>query len=187
MRQRKNKDAELSRRSRLSRGRGRNFENDVVKRLTSLGYKSKKKLLSGSYLKKPYDIIVSPWRLKIEAKRTMKEHITIQDKWLRRIGPKLIVVFAVGNYHGKRQIEMFAISLPSDKDPLAKLGAKISKYRQISGENIREAQYFVLTTEDHRTYFGQPLERYMRVNYPLEEKNDSAGDQPVHTEPVSTT
>lgn len=180
-------EIELSRRSRLSRGRGRSFENHVVKRLASLGYKSKKKLLSGSYLKKPYDVIVSPWRLKIEAKRTLKEHITIQDKWLRRIGPKLIVVFAVGRYSGKRQIEMFAIALPTLKDPCARLGCKIRKFRKIDGEDIKKAQYFVLNTEDHRTYFGQPLERYMKINYPLEGKNDSAGDQPVHTEPVSTT
>lgn len=183
----KSNEAELSRRSRLSRGRGRNFENHVVKRLTSLGYKAKKKLLSGSYLKKPYDVIVSPCRLKIEAKRTLKEHITIQDKWLRRIGPKLIVVFAVGRYSGKRQVEMFALSLPSLKDPLAKMGVKIRKSRKIEGEDIKKAQYFVLYGEDHRTYFGQPLERYMKINYPLEEKNDSAGEQPVHTEPVSTT
>lgn len=188
MSQQKNKDAELSRRSRLSRGRGRGFEDKVVKRLTSLGYKSKKKVLSGSNLKKPYDVIVSPYRLKIEAKRTMKEHITILDKWLRKIGPKLIVVFAVGRYSGKKQVEMFAISLASEYNPAAKLGAKIRKSRKIDGEDIKKAQHFVLYGEGHRTYFGQPFEEYMQFHYPIGGQKDvSAGDQPVHTKPVSTT
>jgi len=100
----------LSQRSRRSRSRGRGGEGYVIKRLTGWGYQAKRMVLSGGNLAKPYDVIVSPFRLKIEVKRRMAEAITINHKWLRKVAPKYIVVFGIGPRMSEMN-RLYAISL----------------------------------------------------------------------------
>mgnify|MGYP001340653165 CR=1 FL=1 len=156
----------------LSRSRGRGFEVQVVKRLHALGYQAKKMLLSGGHLAKPYDVIVRPYRLKIEAKRTMKNHITMQAKWLNKVSDKLIIVFAVGKYGGRGTIEMFALS-PGTMDTVKMTdpigGAVImKKAKKIDKEKILSAPFLILYNK--KNYLVEKFEDYMARKYSLTNK-----------------
>ena len=147
----------------LSRSRGRGFELQVLKRLHGLGFEAKRKVLSGATLATPYDVIVSPYRLKIEAKRTMKEYITLQKKWLDKVTQNLILVFAVGIYRGKKQIEMFALSpfwqnvALEDKCIVMKKNKRIFKAQLYNPQVGR-----VIVKCDGKVFEIQPFEQYMK-------------------------
>lgn len=158
-----------TRRSRLSRGRGKRFEDQVVERLHSLGYRAKKKLLSGSYLKTPYDITVSPFKLKLEAKRTLKDFIGMQKKWLDKIGPLLSLVFAIGSFAGKGNVAMYSAALISDK---------VRKELDIESLTIVEVRSEKRIKKDQLIfrfivrcagidYLIEPFEKYLEREFPL--------------------
>jgi len=164
----------------LSRSRGKGFEAQVVKRLCALGYQAKKILLSGSHLAKPYDVIVKPYRLKIEAKRTMKNHITMQAKWLDKVSNKLILVFAVGKYGGKKSIEMFSLSfLPTPMGKATEVVGlvdstknmvKMRRSKKIPKEHMALVPFLVLY--DERFYLVEKFEDYMEKHYSLNKKGE---------------
>ena len=161
----------------LSRSRGRGFEVQVVDRLKGLGYSAKKVLLSGSHLAKPYDVIVKGLRLKIEAKRTMKDYISLQGKWLDKVSDKLILVFAVGRYSGGRTIEMWALS-PCPHPMLNPSSAILMRKNK---RIYREELPFWLSYNG-KPFAAVPLEDYMESRYPLEnkeKKNESGAAKSV--------
>ena len=165
--------------TRTSRSRGRGFENQVVKRLTAMGFKSKKILLSGSHLAKPYDVIVSPFRLKIEAKRTMKDHITFMAKWLDKVSDKLIIVFAVGKYSGGKPVEMWALS----PDALVRTWPiiEMKKAKKVERETILKAPFTLMY--NGRQFMVQTFEGYMKSGRFSEpkENTDGTGTEPIRT------
>lgn len=157
-----------TRRSQLSRGRGRRFEDQVVERLHSLGYKrAKKKLLSGSYLKTPYDVSVPPFKLKLEAKRTLNDFIPMQRKWLSRVSPLLSIVFAIGRFSGGQPILMHSASLISDK---ARAELDVDSFTVVemqSTKRIKKDQLifrFVLKCNGVE-YLVEPFEEYLKREF----------------------
>jgi hypothetical protein len=165
----------LSARSRRSRGRGRGFEDAIVKRLRKLGYDPKKKVLSGGNLAKPYDVGVRPFRLKIEAKRRMGEGIIIESKWLNKIAPKYVVVFAAGPRLGK-DTKMCAISLGNKVDNLVELqidgkskkigafeGKFVVKRTKALGDLVLEVPFILV--HNGRRFVVQDFEKYMQDNW----------------------
>lgn len=169
----------LSRRSRRSRGRGRGFETKVKEYLERWGYIAKKVVLSGSNKKKPYDVLVSPLRLKIEAKRRMGEGIIIQTKWLDKIAPKYIVVFAAGPRLSK-VVRMCAISQVGTVDRLIKLtkveipgksktfgtleGKFVIRRPKVLGDLVVAVPFLIV--HDGKEFVVQDFEQYMQTNWP---------------------
>lgn len=151
----------------LSRSRGRGFEDQIVRRLHSLGYvKAKKNVLSGSTLKKPYDIKVPPFRLKIEAKRTMKNYITILSKWMDRITDLYVVVFAIGRYAGKKQIDMHAISKCQER-PFGETHVPIIEMRKAKRIKLSDIMGEALICYEDEYYYIQSFENLMQTKFPI--------------------
>lgn len=159
-----------TRRSRLSRGRGRSFERQVLERLRSLGYtKAKRKLLSGAYLKTPYDITVSPFKLKLEAKRTLKDFIGMQKKWLDKVGPLLSLVFAIGSFVGKGSIAMYSAALISDK---ARKELDIESFTVVEVQSVKRIKadqliFRFIVRCAGIDYLVEPFEKYLEREFPL--------------------
>ena len=156
----------------MSRGRGRRFEDQVVERLHLLGYKAKKKLLSGSYLKTPYDVSVSPFKLKLEAKRTLKDFIGMEGKWLNKVGPLLSLVFAVGSFAGKQAVEMFSVSLV----PNSAIPEMVDRYPVVvvkSVKRIKKEQLITTFVIEYggRKFFVEPFENYLKREFSLNVDN----------------
>lgn len=107
----KRKSLKASRRNRRNRQRGKAFEYDVEGHLRAQGYPAERIFYSGAGLKKPYDVEIT-WNerdkdiLEIEAKRTFKDHISIQAKWLEAIHDRHVVVFAIGDARRGRGVVM---------------------------------------------------------------------------------
>lgn len=84
----------------MSTTKGRVYENYLKGYCWGLGLKATRRLLSGSGLKKPYDVLVAG-KLHIEAKRRLKHNaIVIQGEWLSKIDKNNIVVFTAGKTPG---------------------------------------------------------------------------------------
>jgi hypothetical protein len=163
----------------LSRSRGRGFENQVVKTLKAWGYtRTERKLLSGSNLKTPYDVKVSPFRLKIECKRTAKSHIGIQGKWLDKISDNLILVFAVGLKISKKNPIYCISSHRGDKGQFFDMEVKKNKKINVcdhlfeierSGREsawVKDSFYLV---HDGKLFWVQDFKSYMEQNWKIEQ------------------
>jgi hypothetical protein len=138
-------------------------------------------------MKKPYDVIVSPHRLKIEAKRRMGESIIIESKWLKKIAPKYIVVFAAGPRLSKN-VKMCAISQSQDEVGLAKIEVRGKSKKMWTLDDkffIRRPKpegdlVFGLPfsiSHDRNKYVVQDFETYMAKHWPAStvKENDNVG------------
>jgi Holliday junction resolvase len=186
----------LSQRSKRSRGRGRDFETRVKQRLEKWGFRAKKVVLSGATKKKPYDIIVSPFRLKIEAKRRMGEGIIIESKWLKKIAPKYIVVFAAGPRLSKA-VRMCVISQAATVRGMTeiliegqskRLGVLDDKFfvRRKGREDVVTGTPFVLVHNKKR-YLVEDFEFYMMKNWRMSLDSVTLASAPKENKDVGTT
>ena len=95
---------------------GTGFEYRVRDRLNELyrsaGFKAIRIWYSGAGLKKPYDVEFKYGRkliLGIEAKRSIAStSISMQREWIKRIGEKHVIIFAAGNFRGKK-VDIFVL------------------------------------------------------------------------------
>lgn len=96
---------------------GTGFEYKVRDLLNEMldgrGFKATRIWYSGAGLRKPYDLELRQGRkivLTIEAKRSIYgSSISFQKDWLKQIENKHIVVFAIGNFRGKKSVPVYAI------------------------------------------------------------------------------
>lgn len=99
----------IKKRNRQNRGRGKRFEYLVEKRLRGKKYPAERIFYSGAGAKKPYDVEVTFSQhdiLEFEAKRTWKESLSFQSKWMALVGERHTIAFAMGTMANK----IFALS-----------------------------------------------------------------------------
>jgi len=175
---------ELTRRSRRSKGKGYSFEIQVINELKKMGYAGAKRVArSGAAHKKPYDVKVSPFRLKLEAKRRMGGSIPIEGKWLDRIAPKFAMVFAVGRRLGRGENDaiMYSISLANETHHFPEVRMSVSKTVHVRGNEftiprgkglddlVVKDKFIILYGE--KKYLVQDFHEYMSVNWEVK-KNE---------------
>ena len=175
----------LSKRSKRSRGRGRGFETIVVKRLIKWGYNAKKVVLSGATKKKPYDVLVSPFRLKLEAKRRHGEGIIIEAKWLNKIAPKYAVTFAAGA-RISQTVRICAISQANGTDNMVEVeipgksktfgavdGKFVVRRAKALGDLVIEPPFLIL--HDGKKFLVEYFEDYMSKNWGQHKEKKDVG------------
>lgn len=149
----------IKKRNKRSRGRGKRFEYAVEKRLRKRGYPAERIFYSGAGLPKPYDVEVT-WDAKnedilmIEAKRTWNDFITLQSDWIEEIGPRHVVVFAMGDARkmpkrqGTREGIMYSIE-EWHGDPSKIVLDKIKVGKKIKEVLIARGQSLVHSSRSH--------------------------------------
>jgi hypothetical protein len=152
---------------------GTNFEYQIKNYLCVLGYhKTTRKLMSGAAMKDPHDLTVSPYRLKIEAKRTMKDLIRITKHWLDKyIRKDRILVFAMGNKRGVSLSErMYSIS-QWPHTPAAPLNEALLNMMHMVKKSIRLTEKDVRQVRSiqcgDKLYLVMKMKDYLKVFYPL--------------------
>lgn len=80
-----------------------------------MGHPAERIFYSGAGLRKPYDVEIT-WDeatkdiLAIEAKRTWKDRITIQSKWLDLVNGRHVIVFAMGDHRkGRAKSKLYVV------------------------------------------------------------------------------
>lgn len=153
---------------------GNAFEYQIKNYLHTLGYtKTTRKFLSGAAMKDPHDLVVSPYRLKIEAKRTMKDSIRITKRWLDKyIRKDRIMVFAMGNKRGRPLSErMHAISQWPTKTPIQLTEAIINVKHMMAKKSVRLIEKDVqqmgsIQCSDNKLYLVMKLRDYLKAFCP---------------------
>ncbi len=158
---------------------GTGFEYRVRDRLNelyrSVGFKAIRIWYSGAGLKKPYDVEFKYGRkliLGIEAKRSIAStSISMQRKWIDQISQKHVVIFAIGNFRGKKKVEIFVLREINEKD-LTKLGKLITKdivmkdkAKSISinyKKHLQSRSVFPDVICDHKTYVIETFETFFK-------------------------
>jgi len=191
----------------MSTSKGRKYEYIVRDFCAALGLKARRRKLSGSDLKKPYDVKVygAKWMPKdeatrkrlfplfIEAKRRMSrgDTIVLEKDWLDKIGVRSIVVFAVGRHPG-RPMRHYCVCLPLNikvytdftefarQSGLTKTGCmKMNKYMKLDEAQVEDRMVFLECMT--RKYWIVPFDLWLKVNgyENKEEKDDDRIRGPV--------
>ena len=137
----------------MSTTKGRTYEYIVRDFCVALGIRARRRKLSGSDLKKPYDVKLigmaatdtdpalrrKLFPVFIEAKRRMFEGdaITLEKDWIDRIGVRNIVVFAVGRHPG-RPMRHYCICQPQQVSPEVHFVNELhmKKYMKVKEEQV---------------------------------------------------
>jgi len=156
-----------------SRDIGYGFEYRIRSYLHEIGYsKAIRKLMSGSAMKDPHDLVVSPYRLRIEAKRTMKDSIRITKAWLDKyIRKDRILVFAIGKKSGIPMSErMHAISMWPETPPII-LSEAIANRIHMKKKSVRYTEKELIQMSSiqcgTKLYLVMKMKDYLRTFYPL--------------------
>jgi hypothetical protein len=156
----------------VSTRKGRVFEHVVVSACAKFGLKAKRRLLSGSGLKNPYDVRVSgaTWDatldhdakkrlfpLYIEAKRRMtSDSFTLDGEWLADIGKRKILVFAAGKHPGV-QLRLLCVALGHETGIPT---LTVRKYKTLTADQMKPPSRLNLVYGDKRMVMT-PLDDYL--------------------------
>jgi len=159
-----------------SNSRGKKFEYYIRDYLNALGMKARRRKLSGSDLKEPYDIRVRGFidhagvpvaELKrlfpmvIEAKRRMsKNRIIMESEWFDKTKGKSIIVFAIGMKPGVK-IKMYAasrINLGEEHKSLRMI--EMRRTKTINAIDL--VSNFLIKSADGKHYLIQPFDEFLQ-------------------------
>ena len=162
----------------MSTTKGRTYENYIKEHCWSIGIKATRRLLSGSNLKRPYDVLISG-KIRVEAKRRLAHAaITFEGEWLKEVGKNSIIVFTAGKSMGvKLQLSVVCQYLPTCPGVGATDGntVEVKKYKTIQTEDFTKVHCL---KHNNKLYSIMPLNDYLtHVGYIKTWVND--GDTPM--------